>query len=262
MSIKFNGSNLSKITYNGTDLTVLKYNNTPVWGKPFTLSISAGSNSTVTVTRTSSPNEHASTGVLANAATIYYGDVLTVSFSASSGYKISTSTVNGSACTNGATVTVTNNTNIVTTAVVDKSWHTVWEGSSKLSQANGLTSFNGVVSNAITTKITGSIILNVYMENYNNYTSDSYNVTVPINGLNLNCGVGFSMTGEYMVYSDQSSTYLPIDYPLYVAVQSPSTNSIKFAFSDSFTGFLDNAETLYYVTEIKNVTITKIEQYY
>ena len=60
---------------------------TPVWGKPFSLTISQGTGvASVTVNRTSSPNEHASTGALSNGATIYYGDELSVSATASTGY--------------------------------------------------------------------------------------------------------------------------------------------------------------------------------
>lgn len=60
---------------------------TPVWGKPFSLTISQGTGvASVTVNRTSSPNEHASTGALWNGATIYYGDELSVSATASTGY--------------------------------------------------------------------------------------------------------------------------------------------------------------------------------
>lgn len=72
-----------------TDLTVLKCGNTAVWGKPFTLTVSQGTGvASVTVNRTSSPNQHASTGALTSGATIYYGDVLSVSATASTDYTI------------------------------------------------------------------------------------------------------------------------------------------------------------------------------
>lgn len=72
-----------------TDLTVLKCGNTAVWGKPFTLTVSQGTGvASVTVNRTSSPNQHASTSELSSGATIYYGDMLSVSATASTNYTI------------------------------------------------------------------------------------------------------------------------------------------------------------------------------
>jgi uncharacterized repeat protein (TIGR02543 family) len=65
-----------------------------------------------TITRTSSPNAGASTGVtLGNGATIYYGDVLTINATASSGYSVSVS---------GSPVTVTGN--VVTSNYINVSY--------------------------------------------------------------------------------------------------------------------------------------------
>lgn len=62
---------------------------TPVWGKPFAVSITKGTGvASVTVTRTSSPNEHASLTTLSSGARVYYGDVLSVSATAESGYTL------------------------------------------------------------------------------------------------------------------------------------------------------------------------------
>ena len=78
------------------------------------LSISAGEGASVTVNRTSSP--WVATGGLSSGATVYDGDVLTISFSVSTGYNLSTHTVNGSSFTNGGTHTVSGNVTIVATA--------------------------------------------------------------------------------------------------------------------------------------------------
>lgn len=82
----------------------------------YALSISAGTGSAITVSRTSSPNQGAFTGGLSHGAVIYYGDVLTISFSVSTGYNLSTHTVNGSIFTSGGTHTVSGNVSIVATA--------------------------------------------------------------------------------------------------------------------------------------------------
>lgn len=55
----------------------------------YNLTITQGANTTITVTRTSSPYQHAQLGTLISGNTIYYGDVLTVSVNASSGFTAS-----------------------------------------------------------------------------------------------------------------------------------------------------------------------------
>lgn len=130
MAFKYGTTSPTAIKYNGTDLTVLKYGTTAVWGKPYSLSISAGANTSVSVTRNSSPNQGASTGTLSSGSVVYYGDVLTITASASSGYNLSTFTVNGSNFTSGNTITVTSAVSVVTTAISSASWHTVWTGNS------------------------------------------------------------------------------------------------------------------------------------
>ena len=77
------------------------------------LSIFAGEGVSVTVNRTSSP--WAATGALTG-GTVYDGDVLAISFSVSTGYNLSTHTVNGSSFANGGTHTVSGNVDIVATA--------------------------------------------------------------------------------------------------------------------------------------------------
>ena len=55
---------------------------------PYTVSWNTGTGYTITVKRTSSPNAGASTGALNNGATVYYGDVLSVTYTASTGYSL------------------------------------------------------------------------------------------------------------------------------------------------------------------------------
>lgn len=72
----------------------------------YALSISAGTGSAITVSRTSSPNQGAFTGALSHGAVIYYGDVLKIVFSANTGYDLTAHTVNGSTFTSGGTLPV------------------------------------------------------------------------------------------------------------------------------------------------------------
>ena len=80
-----------------------------------TLSITAGTGSSITVTRQSSP--WAATGKLTG-GTVYDGDVLKISFAALTGYALGTHTVNGGSFTSGGTHTVSANVTVVSTATL------------------------------------------------------------------------------------------------------------------------------------------------
>lgn len=80
----------------------------------YNLSITAETGSTITVNRTSSPV--GLTGAISDGATIYAGDVLTITFEADSGYEIVTHTVNGASFASGGTHTVEADVVIVITA--------------------------------------------------------------------------------------------------------------------------------------------------
>lgn len=88
----------------------------------YTASWSGGTGYTITVNRTSSPLKGASTGALSSGATVYYGDVLSVTYTASTGYTISNK--------GSTSITVTGNvtsSNIYATATVNSytvSWNT------------------------------------------------------------------------------------------------------------------------------------------
>lgn len=75
----------------------------------YKLNISQGTGSIVTV-------KNSSGQTLSNGATITYGDVLTISFGASTGYNLGTHTVNGSTFTSGGKHTVTGDVSVVATA--------------------------------------------------------------------------------------------------------------------------------------------------
>lgn len=136
MALTFDGTSPNKITFNGTTLKVIKYDGVYVYAQPNALSISQGSNTTVTVTRTSSPYQGASIGVLSNGSVVYYGDVLKITASADEGYELETFTVNDSNFTSGDTITVTKWTIVTTTATESSSWYTVFTGSSSASRSS------------------------------------------------------------------------------------------------------------------------------
>lgn len=134
-SVTLHGKNYSAIFDSATDLTVLKYGTTAVWGKPFSLTIQAGANSTVTVNRTSSPNQHANTGAVTSGGIVYYGDTLTITATPASGYKLVSFTINGTEYASGQTsavsqtITVTSAVSIISATESAASWKTLWTGS-------------------------------------------------------------------------------------------------------------------------------------
>ena len=75
----------------------------------YSLSIQAGTGSAITVTRSGS--------ALANGSAIYHGDVLTVSFAALTGYKLTSATVNGTS-NSGGSITVSGDVTVVAAAAV------------------------------------------------------------------------------------------------------------------------------------------------
>ena len=129
-----------KVVKNGTttDLTVLKTIKngveTAVWGKPFTITLSIGTNSSISVNRTSSPNQHA-TAAVKSGSKIYYGDVLSITATPASGYKLTSFTINGTEYGSGQTsavtktITVTSAVTVKCTTTTAASWQTVWTGS-------------------------------------------------------------------------------------------------------------------------------------
>lgn len=137
MAFKYNGVEPTAIKYNGTDLTVLKYGIglTAVWGKPFSLTIQAGANTTVTVRRTSSPNQHASDGNITSGGIVYYGDIIIVKVTPINGCRLTTFTINGTEYASNQTteveqaVSITEAVSIVTNAENAGSWRTYWTGS-------------------------------------------------------------------------------------------------------------------------------------
>ena len=80
------------------------------------LSISAGSGAEISVSRQSSP--WAAAGSLLNGDAIYDGDVLTISFSALTGYALLTHTVNGADFESGGSLTVSANVTVSATAAL------------------------------------------------------------------------------------------------------------------------------------------------
>lgn len=87
MSLNFGTSAVNTVTYNGNDVKQIVFNGANAWAKPYTLSISKGTGvASVTISRTSTLEPTASIGSISAGDTIFYGDVLSVSATAATGY--------------------------------------------------------------------------------------------------------------------------------------------------------------------------------
>lgn len=100
---------------------------TPVWGKPFTLTVKT-LNTKTSITRKTSPNEHANTGEISTGATVYYGDTLLLTVDKEMNFMgISEVTINDVKQTItdtshfSTTITVTSDISIYTIAVAHES---------------------------------------------------------------------------------------------------------------------------------------------
>lgn len=87
MSLKFGTNTVNTVTYNGNDVKQIVFNDSSAWAKPYTLSVSKGTGvASITISRTSTLEPTASTGLISAGDTIFYGDVLSVSATAATGY--------------------------------------------------------------------------------------------------------------------------------------------------------------------------------
>ena len=88
MSLKFGTSVVNTVTYNGNDVKQIVFNGKSAWCKPYALSVSSGTGvASVKVSRISTLEPTASiVSVTVGSGTIFHGDVLTVSATASTGY--------------------------------------------------------------------------------------------------------------------------------------------------------------------------------
>lgn len=244
-SVILRGRDYSATFYSATDLTVLKYGTTTVWGKPFSLTIQAGANSTVAANRTSSPNQHASTGNITSGGIVYYGDTLTITATPASGYKLVSFTINGTEYASGETsavsqtITVTSAVSVVINTESAVSWKTIWTGSSGVNAINVKTgSFSdgsGMYSGSRT--IQQEIVSNAYPTR-----------------------ITYTLAQESPQTTDitQSSVYLTIGSNSSVRASiNSSSNNIDFV--TVIKGNKPNSKAFYLG---KSVTLTKVEQYY
>jgi uncharacterized repeat protein (TIGR02543 family) len=174
----------------------------------YTVSWSTGTGYSITVKRTSSPNAGASTGNLSSGATVYYGDVLSVTYTPSTGYSIAThgstsitvtsnvgsSTIYATASTNSYTYNIVyksvNGTSLGSTTIT-KPW-----GSTATVSAPAKTGYNTPASQTVTWNATSKTITF-------NYTPTSVSTSQQVangwfwQGNYSTSGIQYSVKAEY-----------------------------------------------------------------
>ena len=126
----------------------------------YTLSISAGTGSSITVKRTSCPVSGNTGNLSAGTKKLYYDDELKITFTPSSNYSITTHTVNSKTFTSGNTHTVTGNVSVAATATPLKSLVGATDANIGSSTTITITRYNSSYKHTITYKfgdLTGTI---------------------------------------------------------------------------------------------------------
>lgn len=166
MSLKFGTSVVNTVTYNGNDVKQIVFNGESAWAKPYTLSISKGTGvASVTVSRTSTLEPTASIGSISAGDTIFHGDVLTVSATASTGYLLDDYTTS---------YTISGNTSVSVTAT--PGYYTVSLNAITNATAYVNTSASNY-SGSVTAKYGSTIYVQVKPNNCYIYTLNSANFT-------------------------------------------------------------------------------------
>ena len=212
MSLRFNGTEITRVYFNGVERMALKFNGTGYFGKRFTLTKNTSTGVTLTVNRTSSPNQRASTGTVSTGNTIYYGDVITITCTASSGYtnpKLYVNTGSGMiARTSPYSFTVTGNVTFYGTATKADIWETVWNGSKIVTEMEdfvvpGLDALNGSVQlTAVTTF--GQWVINQQTGqevDYNTSTKSINRVQLPTTISGAYSSITFKRSGNKITFT-------------------------------------------------------------
>lgn len=122
----------------------------------YTLSMSAGAGSNITVNRTACAGSGGTGNLSAGTKKLYYGDTLKITFTPSSNYAINAHTVNGSTFTSGNTHTVSGNVTVVATATPLKSVIGATDANIESASTITVTRYNTSYTHTITYKLGSS----------------------------------------------------------------------------------------------------------
>lgn len=270
-------------SYNGQTITVDNMGwgydgeviySTPVWGKPYSF-IANGSDCTIAASRTSSPNEHASTGdALTTGSKIYHGDVIQIAVMPTTiQYQLTSVKINGveQTLTSGnfeTTLTVTGSININAVAGrVSKTWHTKFSGSKSTTFSYTLENdpFNPQERPTSDWDYT-----NIPLSNYNVTLSASANpirVTCTLKVTTSSSGTSNSATTT-LTSNELTTSWVQKTNNVSITVGTNKYNASSSAQLRAETSNLglrvdvNKARNLTIATGTAELTVTKVEQYY
>lgn len=245
---------------------------TPVWGKPYSF-IANSSNCTITASRTSSPNEHASTGdALTTGSKIYHGDVIQISVLPTiAQYQLTKVTINGveQTITGGTfetTLTVTGSINVSAVAGKIKTWHTKFSGSKT-------TTFSYTLENdpiTQTSPTSGWDYTNIALSNYNvtlSATANPIRVTCTLKVTTASGSTSKSATTT-LTANELTTSWVKKTNDVSITVSNSNLSARSSAWLKAETsnlGFRVNvgkSRNLTIATGTAVLTVTKVEQYY
>lgn len=194
----------------------------------YSLTISQGSNTTITVKRNGS--------TLSNGAILMTGDSLTISISANTGYTLTTRTVNGNTFADG-TYTVSGNVTVKSAATLNTYTLTINQGTGTIiSVKKGSTTLN----NGATISYGDSLIISIsaktgynlgtHTVNGNNFTSGTYNVTGAVTVVSTASVKSFVIS--IPTVSNCTFSVIRTSSPLQSAGTGPLSNGDKIYYND------------------------------
>ena len=246
---------------------------TPVWGKPYSF-IANGSHCTITASRTSSPNEHASTSdALTTGSKIYHGDVIQITIlPATIQFHLTSVKINGveqtlTSETFETTLTVTGSINVNAVAGrTGKTWHTQFSGSKS-------TTFSYTLENDPITQefpTTDWDYTNIPLSNYNVTLSATENPIRITGTLKVTVKSGSTsnfatttltsneLTTSWVKKTDTVSTTVGTNKYLATSSASLRAETINLGLRVD----VSKARNLTNATGTVVLTVTKVEQYY
>ncbi len=238
MALKFNNTDITQVYFNGTEKMALKYNGVGYFGKRFSLTKNTSTGVSLTIKRTSSPNQRATTGTISTGNTIYYGDVITITCTASSGYtnpKLYVNTGSGMVLRSSPySFTVTGNVTFYGTATQADAWQTIWSGT-KTFTASGSFSVPGL-STSGKVQVTANII---FKEGYvqwdtgatmegNTYTGALNRTTLPATVYGLRSNVEFSKSGSNINVTFNPAMEYAKGYDIYESPVSLTITEVRW----------------------------------
>lgn len=140
----------------GTDNSTYSGSITMTPNPVYTLSISAGTGSSITVNRTSCPVSGNTGNLSAGSKKLYHDDKLKITFTPSSNYSITTHTVNGSSFTSNNTHTVSGNVSVVATATPLKSLVSATDANIGSATTITITRYNAAYTHTLTYSFSGA----------------------------------------------------------------------------------------------------------